>query len=344
MADVPRLGKQRLFGFLLLAFLTLPATARADERQLLAGAQKEGKVIYYFAMEVPLGQYLAKAFEQKYPGIKVDIYRATSERLLTKILTETRSGRNAFDVVSINVEMFGVLQRNKLIDQYRPASYNSYPKGFVDPKNYWTSIYYNPYTVAYNTRLVKANEAPQRWEDLLDPKWKGKLGMDNTKYAWSNAMLDIMGQEKAVKFFKALAAQDIDYRGSYTLLAQLMAAGEIPVCAYNSVSSIERMKATGAPIDWVRMKSPMPASVVAAGVAQKAEHSNAARLLYDFLLSKEGQEGYAKHDKIVARNDVGGDLNNEMKKLDIRPNGPSTEEDFNRGVEIFQSIFGKQKN
>ncbi len=344
MADVPMPGKKTPVVFLLLAFLTLPATARADEKQLLTGAQKEGKVVYYFAMEMPLGQYLANAFEQKYPGVKVDIYRATSERLLTKILTETRSGRKAFDVVSINVEMFGVLQRNKLIGQYRPSSYDAYPKGFVDPKNYWTSIYYNPYTVAYNTRLVKANEAPQQWEDLLDPKWKGRLGMDNTKYAWSNAMLEIMGREKAVKFFKALAAQNIDYRGSYTLLAQLMAAGEIPVCAYNSVSSIERMKGTGAPIDWVRMKSPMPASVVAAGVAENSSHANAARLLYEFLVSKEGQEGYAKHDKIVARNDVGGDLVNEMKRLDIRPNSPATEEEFNRGVEIFQSIFGRQKN
>jgi iron(III) transport system substrate-binding protein len=328
----------------LLWLLTFPGATRADEKQLLAGAQKEGKVVYYFAMELALGQYLAKAFEQKYPGIKVDIYRATSERLLTKILTETRSGRHAFDVVSINVEMFGVLQRNKLIGQYRPSSYDAYPKGFVDPKNYWTSIYYNPYTVAYNNRLVKPHEAPQRWEELLDPKWKGKLGMDNTKYAWSNAMLDIMGQEKAVKFFKALATQNIDYRGSYTLLAQLMAAGEIPVCAYNSVSSIERMKGTGAPIDWVRMKSPMPASVVAAGVAENSSHANAARLLYEFLLSKEGQEGYVKHDKIVARNDVGGELVDQMKKLDIRPNSPATEEEFNRGVEIFQSIFGKQKN
>jgi ABC-type Fe3+ transport system substrate-binding protein len=104
------------------------------------------------------------------------------------------------------------------------------------------------------------------------------------------------------------------------------------------------MKGTGAPIDWVRMKSPMPASVVAAGVAEKSSHANAARLLYEFLLSKEGQEVYVKHDKIVARNDVGGELVDQMKKLDIRPNSPATEEEFNRGVEIFQSIFGKQKN
>ena len=342
MAQFLKTGKKSPFVFLFLAFLTLPGTARADEKQLLKGAQKEGKAVYYFAMEMPLGQYLAKAFEQKYPGIKIEIYRATSERLLTKILTETRSGRHAFDVVSINVEMFGVLQRNKLIARYRPASYDYYPKGFIDPQGYWTAIYYNPYSVAHNTRFVKTNEVPQRWEDLLDSRWKGKLGMDNTKYAWSNKMLDIMGQEKAVKFFKALAGQNIDYRGSYTLLAQLMAAGEIPVCAYNSVSSVERLKATGAPIDWVRMKSPMPASVVAAGVAENSNHPNAGKLLYEFLLSKVGQEGYVAHDKIVARNDVRGELVNEMKKLDVRPNEPSTEKEFNRGVEIFQSIFGKQ--
>jgi iron(III) transport system substrate-binding protein len=310
----------------------------------VAGAQKEGKAVYYFAMEVALGQHLAKAFEQKYPGIKVEIYRATSERLLTKILTEARSGRHAFDVVSINVEMFGVLQRSKLIAQHRSASYDFYPKGFADPQSYWTAIYYNPYTIAHNTRMVKPAEAPQRWEDLVDPKWKGKLGMDNTKYAWSNALLEIMGREKAMKFFKALADQNIDYRGSYTLLAQLMAAGEIPVCAYNSVSSIERLKATGAPIDWVRMKSPIPASVVAAGVAGNSVHPNATKLLYEFLLSKEGQEIYATHDKIVARNDVRAELTGEMKKLDIRPNGPSTEEEFNKGVAMFQSIFGKKKN
>jgi iron(III) transport system substrate-binding protein len=344
MPNILELGQRILVVFVLSMAVVLGGVARADEKELLKGAQKEGKLTYYFAMELPLGQFLANTFEKKYPGIKVDIYRATSERLLTKILTEARSGKHAFDVVSVNVEMFGVLQRNKLIGQYRSASYDSFPKGFVDPQNYWTAIYYNPYTVAYNTKLVRPGEAPQRWEDLLDPKWKGKLGMDNTKYAWSNALLDIMGQEKAVKFLKALAAQNIDYRGSYTLLAQLMAAGEIPVCAYNSVSSIERMKEKGAPIDWVRMKSPIPASVVAAGVAGNTVRPNAAKLFYEFLVSKEGQEGYGAHDKIVARTDVGGSLINEMKKLNIRPNGPSTEEEFNRGVEIFQSIFSKPKN
>ena len=328
--------------FVFTVFALLPEIARADEKALLDGARKEGKAVYYFAMELALGQHLAKAFEQKYPGIKVDIYRATSERLLTKILTEARSGRHAFDVVSINVEMFGVLQRNKLIAQHRSASYDFYPKGFADPQNYWTSIYYNPYTIAHNVKMVKPAEAPQRWEDLVDPKWKGKLGMDNTKYAWSNALLEIMGQEKAIKFFKALAEQNIDYRGSYTLLAQLMAAGEIPVCAYNSVSSIERMKSTGAPIDWVRMKSPVPASVVAAGIAGKSVNPNAGKLLYEFLVSKEGQKIYASHDKIVARKDVQGELIGEMKKLDVRPNGPSSEEEFNKGVAIFQSIFGKK--
>ncbi|HWP57011.1 MAG TPA: extracellular solute-binding protein [Candidatus Acidoferrales bacterium] len=327
-----------------VALLVSFASARADEKALLSGAQKESKAVYYFAMEMPLGQSLAKAFEQRYPGVKVEIYRATSERLLTKILTETRSGRHAFDVVSINVEMFGVLQRNKLIGPHRSASFDAYPKGFVDPQGYWTSIYYNPYTVAHNTRMVKPSEAPQRWEDLLDPKWKGKLGMDNTKYAWSNALIEIMGQEKAVKFFRALAEQNIDYRGSYTLLAQLMAAGEIPVCAYNSVSSIERLKGNGAPIDWVRMKSPIPASVVVAGVASNAARPNAGKLLYEFLVSKEGQEIYAAHDKIVARKDIRGGLMAEMKNLDIRPNGPSTEEEFNKGVALFQSIFGKPKS
>lgn len=327
-------------GVLLLLFFGVKgyATEEKDFPELYEKAKQEGKVVFYEAVEINIAQNLANKFQEKYPGIKVEIYRGGSTGLMNKILMEARSGKYMYDVVHVNVELFNMLILKKLIGKYKLSSDNFYPKGFKDPEGYWTACYINPHPIVYNTNLVKRSEVPLTWEGLLDQKWKGKLGFDNSKYPWPTVLLDFMGEEKGIKFLKALAGQKLDLRPGFTHMAQLIAAGEISVVVYNSVGTIEILKKQGAPIDWVRMKSPIPAALVVVGIGEYSPHPNAARLFYEFLFSRIGQEIYIR-DKIVVRSDIETPLIKEIKQLDIRPNKPIPEAELQKIAGIVRSIF-----
>lgn len=141
------------------------------------------------------------------------------------------------------------LMENKLLGTYvSPEAKNFHPE-FRDPQGYWTGIYANYYVLGYNTKLVSQKDAPKSWEDLLNPKWKGKISIDQEEYPWYATLIKVWGKEKTQKYMKALAKQDIQWRKGHTLIAQLMSAGEFPV-AIVYAHRIESMKKRGAPVEW----------------------------------------------------------------------------------------------
>ncbi len=342
--ELSRMTKNAIFGLGFFSYLFLGMNAYAQEGKVFSDlykkAKEEGKVVFYASMEVTVAQDISDKFEAKFPGVKVEIYRAGSERLLTRAIAEGSAGKPLLDIIQLNTEKIGALKKHKLVAQYKPSSYSFYPKGFIDPEGYWTSFYINPCPIAYNTKLVKPNEVPQTWEELLDPKWKGKLAMDSTKYVWSIGIREFMGEEKGIKYLKDLAAQKINFRDGISNSLQMMTAGEFPMMVWSFIGSLERLKEKGAPLDWVRMKSPVPADVDTTLIGEGAPHPNAARLLYEFLLSKEGQEALAANEKTVARSDVESKNIAEIRKLDLRPSKPLTEEEFSRAAKLVRSIFG----
>jgi ABC-type Fe3+ transport system substrate-binding protein len=292
---------------LVLVLLAVGATARAADVDpaLVDAAKKEGAVVWYSGMIVnQIVRPMVDAFEAKYPGIKVQASRASGNDNALKIMNEARARRPLADMVDSTTALAPLLEAG-LVAQFRPAEAARYPADAKDPAGYWTSpnIYY--YTAAYNTNLVSAAEAPKTYDDLLDPKWKGKM-------AWTYDLtgggppgflyniLTIKGQEKGMEYLRAFAKQEpVVIPAAQRVVLDKAISGEYPIAlmtlSYHSVISA----AKGAPIQWLKMP-PMIMAPNTISVLKNAPHPNAARLLIEFILSRDGQQIMAANDYMPA--------------------------------------------
>jgi iron(III) transport system substrate-binding protein len=284
----------------LLASAGFPAGAQDP---LVESARKEGRFVWYTSMNIDDSQPLLDAFSRKYPFIKGELWRGSSEKVLNKIQTETRAGKFFFDVVAVNAFEAGFIKAHKLAQPYIPPSAKAYRKGFVDPDGYWVDVYDNYYVLGYNTKLVARAEAPRSWDDLLEPRWKGKFAMDPEDHPWYLALQEARGKEKAEQFGRALAGQAIQWRKGHTLIAQLLTAGEFPLGLVYA-HRIEELKQKGAPVDWVTTTDPIPAELHPILIAAQAQNVNAAKLFTDFIVSRDGQAMIKAFGRIPAHPDL----------------------------------------
>jgi iron(III) transport system substrate-binding protein len=323
----------------IIAAAAAPLFAQADGSAKLAeGAKKEGGVNYYTSMSLAESKPLADEFEKQYPFLKVDVFRASGEKILNRVMTETRAGRWDFDVASLSE--IGTFVEQKLIAPYVSTESSHYINELKDPQGYWSAIYINYMVPGYNTRIVAERDAPKRWEDLVDPKWKGKISIDPEDYLWYITIVSAWGQERAGRYMRALAKQDIQWRKGHSLIAQLMSAGEFPlgiVYAHRTESD----KKKGAPLDWVNTVDPIVVTHHAIGIAAKPRHPNAARLFVDFALSRKAQELFRSANRVPARRDVdppSPKMEQSKLKLRLVPQDSSTR--YNEYVKDFRAIFG----
>ena len=177
--------------------LTASQAGAQTEAELIAGAKKEGKVVFWSSMRIDDSKALAAGFEARYPFIKVDIFRAGGEQIVNRAMAEHLAGKTTYDVV--NAFALKVLQNKGMLQAYATPEATHYPAGFKDSQNYWVSLYSGYNVIGYNTKLVSKAEAPKNWEDLLNPRWKGKLGMDDEEYFWHAGMIKYWGEEKGRK-------------------------------------------------------------------------------------------------------------------------------------------------
>ena len=255
------------------------AAAIAACGMTLAAAQE---VVWYTAMNTQDAEPLRRRFEQKYPGAKLTVLRQPGEKIRNRIVTEARAGKNFWDVVSFNHLDMDVLDGEKLL------------AGKAEP------IYVRQYTIGYNTNLVKPGEVPRDWGDLLQPKWKGKLAIDENEVEWYASMLDYMGRDKGTAFMRSLARQEPQFRRGHTLLSKLLLAGDFPLAIVHAAEMDEARK-SGAPVDWVRTLDPIVTSPSVIAVAARAPNPQGARHFVDFVLSEEGQKLIAAQGRVAAR-------------------------------------------
>lgn len=316
-----------------------PSQSQANpDPKLIEAAKKEGKLVWYTSMNIADSRPLLDMFEKKYPFVQTHLFRASGEKTLNRIMTETRAGRWEFDVVGVSE--IGILVQQKLVSPYRSPEFKAYIQEFKDPADYWTAVYNNYYVIGYNSVKVSAAEAPKDWGDLLHPKWKGKISIDQEEYEWYATLLKAWGREKTEKYMKALAKQDIQWRKGHTLIAHLMGAGEFPV-AIVYAHRIESMKKKGAPVEWVNTVDPIVVSVNAIALSAKPNNHNTAKLFVDFILSKEAQEKIRSRYRIPARSDVeplSPRMDQARLKLRVVPDDMTTR--YNEYVQEFRSIFG----
>ena len=314
------------------------AWSQTDERaKLVETAKKEGKLVWYTSTNVTESKPLLDDFEKTY-GIKGEIFRASGEKTLNRIVTEGRAGRWDYDVVTISE--VDALMDAKLLGSYRSPEARTFIPEFKDANGYWTAVYVNYATIGYNTKLVSEKEAPKQWEDLLDPKWKSKISIDQEQYSWYGTLHKAWGRERAQKYMRAIAKQDIQWRKGHTLIAQLMSAGEFPLGVVYAHRT-EEMKTRGAPIEWVNTVNPLVVTLNSAGISPKPQHPNVARLFIDFLLSKPAQQRLRSLRRIPARPDVEPfSPRMEQSKLKLVTNPVETGAQFNATIKEFRETFG----
>jgi len=284
-----------------------------DRQQRLAeGAKKEGELTLYTSAPVDDVAVLTGAFEKKY-GVKVKVWRAASEKVLQRAVTEARANRFDVDVIDTNGPEMEGLHREKLLQEVKSPYLGDVIPQAIMPHREWVGTRLNIFTAAYNTKLVKKEELPKTYEDLLDPKWKGRLGIEAEDFDWFSGVIAVMGEAKGVKLFQDIVAKNgISVRKGHTLLTNLVASGEVPLALTVYNYKAEQLKNKGAPIDWFAFP-PAIARPNGSGVLKRAPHPHAAVLYFDFMLS-DGQGLLAKRDFIPTNKKIDSPLN----KMPIR--------------------------
>lgn len=332
-------GNFRIGILALLWFAVAPALARpAASETLTDAARREGEVVYYASMNLAEANAVISEFEKRYPFIKVRLQRTGSEKLLTRVLTEFRAKKTFADVIQTVEFSMHIFNRSGVLTRHLPQSNALYSKDYKE-EGFWTTVYYNAYVTAYNTRQVPRAQVVKTYDDLLDVKWKGKLLMEGTKADWFAGMLQILGPERGLKYMRELAKQQPSLREGHELLAQLVVAGEGVYDINIPASSVERMKERSAPIDWTAL-GPVPAIMVGAGIATGAPHPNAAKLFLEFVLSREGQKLMQTPGRHIARGDLANEQAAMLKDLKIVPVNPALAEKLDEYAKQMRGIFG----
>ena len=271
-----------------LAALATAAPAFAQDAKL-AAAQKEGSLTLYTSFAEKDLPPLILVFEKKY-GIKVGVWRAGSEKVLQRTLAEAAARRHEVDAIHSSALEMETLHREKILQPVSSPSSAELIAGALRPHGEWVATYLSVWVQAYNTRLLKKEDLPGTFQDLLDPKWKGKLGIEANVPEWYSTVVLNMGEEKGIGFFRELVGRNgISVRTGHSLLNNMVVAGEVPLAltVYNFMAEAARRK--GAAIDWFVLE-PAVARMSGVGIARRAPHPNAALLFYDFMLSTEAQK------------------------------------------------------
>jgi iron(III) transport system substrate-binding protein len=277
------------------------------EQRILEGAKKEKQVVVYTSLNTKDSVPITQAFEKKY-GVKVELWRSSSEKVLQRALTEARAGRHAVDAFELNGPEMEALYREGLLEEFWSPHFRTLPPAAFAKHRHYVADRFNFFTIAYNTNLVKPNEVPSSYEDLLHPRWVGKIGIEASDDDWFASIVKHMGEEKGLALFRKLAQMKPQLRTGHTLLAELCAAGEIPLVATIYNHNAERLLVNGAPIKWKAL-DPTFGRPNAVAVTKNAPRPHAALLFVDFMLSPEGQELLKKRNRVPASTAVETNLN-----------------------------------
>jgi len=285
-----KISKPRLWslGCMIGSLLQASIVSAADLSPLIVKAKEEKEVVWYTTASAADNQAIVAGFTRKYPFLRAQALRQTGEKLRQRILTEASAGQFFSDVVSVSGLEMGLLKSKNLLQPYAPPEAEIFPSGGKDKDGYFTAIYARNFVIGYNTAMIAEKDRPKDWPDLLEPRWKGKFGIDEEEFEWYGTLIDYWGREKTVKYMKALAAQQPQLRRGHSLLAQLLAAGEFPVSLVFPFE-LEQLKRRGAPVDWSATSDPIVTSINVIALSAKAPHPNAAKLFVNYVLSEEGQ-------------------------------------------------------
>jgi len=264
------------------------------ERVLYDGAKKEGKLVWYTSLTIY--KEMAKFFEAKYPGVAVELYRATAVNLVSRVLSEAQAKRYIVDVVETTPGSLMLVRDNQLLLPYNSPHLSAYPEGSKDKAPgglFYTTVDRESYAgIGYNRNAIPSADVPKSFDDLLRPSLKGKIGISNEEIA--TRVIGAMLKEKGEGFIKKLAGQDIKQYSLPALgLNELIVSGEVPLSFTAVDSNVRLAAARGAPVAWVPGDL-VPANAGSLGAFLHTQHPHGALLFIDFMIGPEGQKLFAE--------------------------------------------------
>ncbi len=259
------------------------------QQKLLEGARKEGSLNLYTSMIAADQNVLADAFAKKY-GIKLQYWRASSEALLQRLVAEARAGRFDADVVDNNATQVEALRRERLLQKVESPLHARLIGEAVPAHKEWVGNSIDLIIQSYNRNQIQPADLPRSYQDLLNPKWKGRLGVEATDQHWFAAILEELGHDAGMELFKKIVdTNGISVRNGHSLLANMVASGEVPLALTVYQYLPAAIKRKGGPIEPFVISSATGA-FRSIGLLKNARHPHVALLYYDFLLSAEGQQ------------------------------------------------------
>jgi len=277
---------------LLLLTLAFPAAPAAAQDPRLEAARKEGKVVWYTSLALSSSEKVAKLFEAAYPGVKVEVHRTGSQRILQRMMQELQANIRNVDVVhTSDAGHYVLLKEKRLLMRYTPAGADAFAPGFKDRDGFHFGLRATVNVIAYNTTQVSASEAPRTWKDLLDPRWKGRLVTAHPGYSGVIAthvlaLVHLHGWD----YFKALAQNKPMLVQSAVDPSGIVASGERPVAVDGGDYTFYQVKKKGNPVEIVYPKEGVPLVVSPSAITSFAPHPNAAKLFTDFIFTRDVQQ------------------------------------------------------
>jgi iron(III) transport system substrate-binding protein len=255
--------------------------------RLQQGAKQEGELTLYTSMPNSDSGTLIAAFEKRF-GVKVKIWRASSDVILQRVVSESKVNRIEADIIMMDATGLEPLRVENVLQEIKSPGIADLLAQAVPAHRQWLPFYLNGFVQAYNTDLVKKESLPRSWQDLLKPEWKGKLGIEAKDSDWFAEVVLSLGEAEGLKLFREIVAKNgISVRSGHTVLTNLVASGEVPFGLTPYDYSVTQLKANGAPIDWFLIP-PAIARAGGIGVPKTAKHPSAAVLLLDFAIG-DGQ-------------------------------------------------------
>jgi len=326
--------------FLLFPAICLtPVYLAAQSKEVVEGARKEGQLVFYSGMPIPDAHTILSAIEKKYPFITTTFYRATGSALVSRIQTEQRAGTPIWDVMNATgFEPYALLEQGYFA-KYDSPERKHFPDGHKDTEGMWATMYTTPMVVSYNPKLVAPADLPKNYTDFLNPKWKGRLGMDSSDLEWYANVRKIWGAEKARQFLEGLKQQDVRFAQGRTMLTGLLSGGEIGLLVNNFLQNVIEAKRNGSPVEFLAL-DPVISAAGLVGVNRVAPHPNAAKLFMDFVLSREGQELIVKTDRSSVRTDIAGNPLDLIKNVRIVPSDLSLGKNYLQIRDEYRDLLG----
>ena len=324
-----------------LVLVLMPAimtTARAQVApQVIEAAKKEGEVSFYGAIPANIVKRITDVFEKKY-GVAVKHWRGDATEIVNRVITEARAGRPTFDVTLGNEAVMQSLDERSLLGVFDPPAAKGYPKQFRDPDMRMTAWRVLPYGINYNNQQLKAEETPKSYEDLLQPKWKGKFGLANpgihvTTLQFVLSLEKLYGA-KWLKIVEGWSKQEPRLGRGLADLITPLTSGEVPL----AIGYIKDKFQFPGPIDYVRMNKYL-ALVGFIALNKQAPHPNAAKLFTDFFLTAEPQRLFGETGEYVFHPEVEHKFKKDVKDDQIVVMKLPSQEEMETWSKKFREMF-----